>query len=705
MRPRLFRFATSASVLAAPALLVALAAAPLAACGNDDARVTASSGPLAPTGAEWVLENDERTGTAAIAFPLQTTTQVLDTNDPGGSAIRFLTSYPEVFGPSKASDLSVLATAVDEDGATHVKVEQKAQGRRLLGAVAVVTFDADRTVASVTGPLWPDQGSEAAVAPAVQQAPAEAAARAAYARSEGKPAATVTDHELALAATGSAPVLVHRFAVSGAAGANPRELWVDAKTGKVTFDAPLYHSETVTGSGAGVTGGKKTFPVEKTGATYRIQRVKQDNKAEVFVEDGITGKNAESASANGPWDPEAVDAYTNLLQIENWYRNRFLRVSYDDKGSPIRIVIHATNTCDNASWNGEFISFNDPCDKNAANTVQKYDPKTGSLTEDPSKTYHWLTFTDREVATHEYTHAITDRSCRLFYGTESGALNESMSDVFAALAEHSFTGAGDFKLGDGAIKEHLPLRNFADPADAVIGQPRHYSQLMANGAFDNGGVHINSGIPNHAFYLMVQGGTHKDSGVKVKTPLSWKQVEDLKWTALRFELKETSTFREFAITELLIAKRKNIPREPVACSWVAVGVLTPDETKKNFGIECPVSTEQPPSTVGCAGKADGVYCQSDISYGAVYCKNGARSYGLQCASSQICDVSKDGTATKHCKEFCKDKADDLYCINDPGKRNLSAYCQGGKRIVDFPTCGTGVNCDVNQDGVGDMTCK
>ena len=167
MRPRLFRFATSASVLAAPALLVALAAAPLAACGNDDARVTASSGPLAPTGAEWVVENDERTGTAAIAFPLQTTTQVLDTNDPGGSAIRFLTSYPEVFGPSKASDLSVLATAVDEDGATHVKVEQKAQGRRLLGAVAVVTFDADRTVASVTGPLWPDQGSEAAVAPAV----------------------------------------------------------------------------------------------------------------------------------------------------------------------------------------------------------------------------------------------------------------------------------------------------------------------------------------------------------------------------------------------------------------------------------------------------------------------------------------------------------------------------------------------------------
>ncbi|MCZ6763488.1 MAG: M4 family metallopeptidase, partial [Alphaproteobacteria bacterium] len=145
-------------------------------------------------------------------------------------------------------------------------------------------------------------------------------------------------------------------------------------------------------------------------------------------------------------------------------------------------------------------------------------------------------FTSLDVVTHEITHGVTDFTSDLIYQNESGALNEAFSDIMAAGAEYYADRGGmepaagdddpnsvaplfipDFLVGediDLRDSEVIPgIRNMGDPEEdsttlpgpVIVPHPDHYSELYT-GSDDNGGVHINSGIPNHAFFLLVYGG-------------------------------------------------------------------------------------------------------------------------------------------------------------------------------------------------------
>jgi Zn-dependent metalloprotease len=113
------------------------------------------------------------------------------------------------------------------------------------------------------------------------------------------------------------------------------------------------------------------------------------------------------------------------------------------------------------------------------------------------------------------THGVTEFTSSLIYLNESGALNESFSDImgtnvefFAAAQGLDPTVAADWLIGEDVSlsPDDAPgLRNMADPAED--GDPDHYSERQIGGG-DNGGVHTNSGIPNHAYYLLVNGGSN-----------------------------------------------------------------------------------------------------------------------------------------------------------------------------------------------------
>src|SRR5687768_6103033 len=100
---------------------------------------------------------------------------------------------------------------------------------------------------------------------------------------------------------------------------------------------------------------------------------------------------------------------------------------------------------------------------------------------------------------------------------ESGALNESLSDVLGVGAEFYYQPSGsglrqaDYLMGEDSIRPG-GIRSLANPA--AYGDPDHYSRRFT-GRDDNGGVHINSGIPNHAFYLAIEGGVNRTSGLRV----------------------------------------------------------------------------------------------------------------------------------------------------------------------------------------------
>jgi Zn-dependent metalloprotease len=209
----------------------------------------------------------------------------------------------------------------------------------------------------------------------------------------------------------------------------------------------------------------------------------------------------------------AQRAYDSAGLVYYFYNLNYGRNSYDDKGHTIVSSVHGkfdngTGSCDgnNAAWIGEGFDQMVYGDGDGFGIVLK------DLT---------LGF---DVTAHELTHAVTFATSNLAYLNDSGALNESMSDLFGATVEawrdSGGSGMGNpaaitptantWKIGEAVAGFLLPggaLRFMNDPAADMASKDFYADRVMPGGA-DNGGVHFNSGIGNLAFYLMSAGGKH-----------------------------------------------------------------------------------------------------------------------------------------------------------------------------------------------------
>jgi Zn-dependent metalloprotease len=189
---------------------------------------------------------------------------------------------------------------------------------------------------------------------------------------------------------------------------------------------------------------------------------------------------------------KAVDeAYFGLGATWRLFHQVYGRESLDDARLPLRATVHFGRDYDNAMWNGRQMVFGD-------GDQELFRRFTVSI----------------DVIGHELTHGVTQYTAALEYHDQSGALNESMSDVFGSLvkqrhAREDADGA-DWLIGQGLFTDQVEgraLRSMRAPGtaydDDVLGkdpQPATMDDYVET-SDDNGGVHINSGIPNHAFYL------------------------------------------------------------------------------------------------------------------------------------------------------------------------------------------------------------
>jgi Zn-dependent metalloprotease len=202
----------------------------------------------------------------------------------------------------------------------------------------------------------------------------------------------------------------------------------------------------------------------------------------------------------GTDDPAAADesvneAFDGADKTYEFYQTVFGRNSVDGQGLELVSSVHYGTDFDNAFWNGSQMVYGD-------GSGQLF--VVGGLTK------------DIDVIAHELTHGVTQYTANLSYHTQSGALNESMSDVFGSLVKQYTLGQSadqaDWLIGAGILGAALngtALRSMAAPGTAYDGDPQPatmdaYVNLPDddNPRNDNGGVHINSGIPNHAFYLV-----------------------------------------------------------------------------------------------------------------------------------------------------------------------------------------------------------
>jgi thermolysin len=185
-----------------------------------------------------------------------------------------------------------------------------------------------------------------------------------------------------------------------------------------------------------------------------------------------------------------------------------------------------------------------------------------------------------DVVAHELTHGVTEFSSNLIYRNESGALNEAFSDIMGTSAEFFFqpTGSGplkaDYRVGEDVITPG-GLRSMDDPA--LFGDPDHYSRRFL-GTSDNGGVHINSAIANQAFYLAVEGGTNRTSGLAVQGVggANREQIEKAFYRAFTQMLPSNATFSVARAATAQAARdlygANSAAERAVTQAWTAVGV-------------------------------------------------------------------------------------------------------------------------------------
>ncbi|WP_189311166.1 M4 family metallopeptidase [Streptomyces brasiliensis] len=272
----------------------------------------------------------------------------------------------------------------------------------------------------------------------------------------------------------------------------------------------------------------------------------------------LPGEKVRAEGSEPGQDATVNRAYAGLGATFDLYLKAYGRDSIDGGGLPLDATVHFGENYDNAFWNGEQMVFGD-----GDNEI-------------------FLDFTiPVDVIGHELTHGVTQYTANLTYFGQPGALNESLSDVFGSLIKQYSLGQtaaeADWLIGAGLLAPGVSgsaLRSMKAPGtaydDDVLGkdpQPATMDDYVKTGR-DNGGVHLNSGIPNHAFYLAATalGGN------------AWERAGQIWYDVLTGgELPTQASFADFAKLTAAAAKarfQEGEELQAVLKAWEQVGVRT-----------------------------------------------------------------------------------------------------------------------------------
>lgn len=423
-----------------------------------------------------------------------------------------------------------------ESGTTHVKLVEKHNNIPVYGSDQTVTLDKENNVKAFFGQVIPnldDKNIPASASISAEQA--ETIAKADIEKEVGqvKNYDGVKKDLFVYEKDGNYYLAYLVKASISKPAPGYWHYFVDATNGNVI---EKYNAvDHITGFGYGVLGAKQSFEIaqnEKTGAfhlfdgkrgqgvhTFDAENM-DENLFNIFSQwFGHTGIEVESKNKFFD-DKAAIDAHVNAGKVYDYYKNTFNRNSFDDKGAKLISSVHVGENWNNAAWNGIQMMYGD-------GDGTTFIPLSAGL----------------DVIGHELTHAVTEHTANLVYKNESGALNESLSDIMGVMVEKKSWDLGadiytPGKPGDAlrSLKDPASIPNPLKPGE---GYPDHYNKRYT-GTADNGGVHINSSINNKAAYLVSDGGEHY--GVKV-TGVGREATEKIYYRALTKYLTANSDFK------------------------------------------------------------------------------------------------------------------------------------------------------------------
>lgn len=362
--------------------------------------------------------------------------------------------------------------------------------------------------------------------------------------------------------------LAWKFDVYATNPQTSQTIYVDANSGKVILTIDLQRDTQVHGKGKSRYAGEVTFNTEQYADGYRLEGLQgkyqvpvytlnmnhADFPADEVITDFIDEDNIWDDLHNENRDEAAIDIHWGMQNTIDYFTDKFDRNSVDNEGMTIFGLAHLGENVANASWTGGWAQFGDG--NNA--------PYVGL-----------------GITAHELTHAVTQFSANLIYSGESGALNESFSDIFGVSVEF-YAGKDSEKdiwlLGD-ELYVHGSMRNMSNPNAEE--QPDTYGgQYWVNpqSSFDYGGVHFNSGVSNYWFYLLSVGGegVNDNNDAYNITAIGLEKAEKIAYITLTEYLSPASNFADMRQATLMATEDLyglgSDEYEQVTNAWYAVGV-------------------------------------------------------------------------------------------------------------------------------------
>jgi len=310
--------------------------------------------------------------------------------------------------------------------------------------------------------------------------------------------------------------------------------------------------------------GQRRALTDFTGAVSKFAAV---GEKERIIYDAKNGSSLPGTPARNEGDGPSTDvavneAYDGSGATYDMYKDVFNRDSIDGNGMRLDSTVHYKTGYDNAFWNGEQMVYGDG-DENLPEDERLFNRFTIAI----------------DIMGHELTHGVTQFEAKLVYSNQPGALNESMSDVFGSLVKQRYLNQtvheADWIIGAGLLTENVNgvgIRSMSAPGtaydDPVLGkdpQPAHMDDYKTT-ISDNGGVHINSGIPNHAFYIAsMELGGH-----------AWAKAGQIWYVTLRDKLGSSSKFQDCANLTMQAAVELfgegSLEAQAVRKGWLDVGL-------------------------------------------------------------------------------------------------------------------------------------
>ena len=445
---------------------------------------------------------------------------------PGAVSARFLADNAAVFGLRSGDDVITRSVDRDDLGLTHVRVQQTIGGVPVFGGDAVVHLDRTGAVYAFSGHLRPAPDAAARPQALLSADAALAAARADVGVTEERAADELSDWtpdaHLVYLPTGDGLALAYHVRLYQDAPFPANwNVFVDAVTGAAIERWNAIHTVApalspfvaaapageafpfmgammtpATGSGTSLYSGTVTLSTDRVSSTsYRLYdtsrisagiRTRSANLGTSLPGSDITDSDNNFTSTT---NRAGIDAHWGAAKVYDYYLGTHNRNSYNNAGAALNSTVQYRQQSgvryNNAFWNGAQMVYGD-----------------GDGTT-------FTALVDLDICAHELTHAVTERTAGLVYNREPGALNESVSDIFAVMVDRDDWTVGEKSYTPGTSGD--ALRSLSNPT--AEGQPDTYANRLYQGSCtpsstnDYCGVHTNSGIPNHAAYLMAAGGT------------------------------------------------------------------------------------------------------------------------------------------------------------------------------------------------------